>query len=105
MPNCAQPRDGTLTMAKVNEARAERNERMRLAHQTGMSANQIARHFGVHRTTVGAVLNDRKPPKYDPIAGRIRRLPDQLAAARHKVRALENEARRYGFHDLLENHA
>lgn len=33
---------------------------------------------------------------------RARYLPTQLAAARHKVRALENEARRYGMLDLLE---
>ena len=33
---------------------------------------------------------------------RLRYLPAQLAAARHKVRALENEARRYGMAELLE---
>lgn len=33
---------------------------------------------------------------------RIRQLPDQLNRARHRVRQLEEEARRLGFHDLLE---
>jgi len=82
----------------------DRNERIRLAAETGMSQNQIARHFGLTRSGVAAILNPR-PYKYDTQAARIRRLPDQLAAARHKVRALENEARRYGFTDLLENNS
>lgn len=33
---------------------------------------------------------------------RIRRLPGMLDAARRKVRALEREAERYGFRDLLK---
>ena len=81
--------------------RGERNERIRLAHETGMSMAQIGRHFGLHRTTVGAVISDRKPPKYDPDAARMKRLPEQLDAARRKVRALENEARRRGMLDLI----
>jgi DNA-binding MarR family transcriptional regulator len=34
---------------------------------------------------------------------RRRYLPSQLDAARRKVRALENEAERYGMRELLEN--
>lgn len=34
---------------------------------------------------------------------RLRYLPVQLEAARRKVALLENEARRYGMTDLLEN--
>lgn len=44
-----------------------------------------------------------KPKTYDPEYYRINRLPEMLANARRKVAALENEARRYGFTDLLEN--
>jgi hypothetical protein len=33
---------------------------------------------------------------------RIHQLPKQLERARHRVRQLEEEARRLGFHDLLE---
>lgn len=33
---------------------------------------------------------------------RVRNLPDQLERARHRVRQLENEARRYGMTELLE---
>lgn len=36
---------------------------------------------------------------------RARYLPAQLEAARAKVRMLENEARRYGLHDLLPDQA
>ena len=36
---------------------------------------------------------------------RVRRLPDMLDRARAKVKALENEARRYGMDDLLEDAA
>jgi hypothetical protein len=33
---------------------------------------------------------------------RVLQLPKQLERARHRVRQLEEEARRLGFHDLLE---
>ena len=36
---------------------------------------------------------------------RIRALPARIEAARRKVTALENEARRYGMTDLLERRA
>ena len=36
---------------------------------------------------------------------RVRLLPDQLERARRRVAQLENEARRYGFHDLLQGRA
>lgn len=39
---------------------------------------------------------------YNPLWQRKYHLPRQLDAARRKVRALENEARRYGWHDLVE---
>lgn len=35
------------------------------------------------------------------MAYRVNYLPDALDRARRKVAALENEARRYGMHDLL----
>lgn len=35
------------------------------------------------------------------IAYRVRHLPKQIEAARRKVAALENEARRYGMNDLI----
>lgn len=34
---------------------------------------------------------------------RVRYLPGQLASARHKVRALEAEAKRYGMKELLSD--
>lgn len=43
--------------------------------------------------------------EYDRLVNRQRRLPDQLDCARRKVAALENEARRYGMTDLLEQRA
>lgn len=36
------------------------------------------------------------------IVYRVRVLPGQIEAARRKLAALENEARRLGMHDLLE---
>lgn len=33
---------------------------------------------------------------------RVMHLPKQLERARHRVRQLEEEARLFGFHDLLE---
>lgn len=39
------------------------------------------------------------------LAYRVRILPEQLEGARRKVAALENEARRYGMTDLLEQRA
>lgn len=44
----------------------------------------------------------QRSTRYDAAAYRVRYLPRQLEAARRKVAMLENEARRYGFHDLLE---
>lgn len=41
----------------------------------------------------------------DPLAYRVRVLPDQLARARARVRQLEQEARRYRMFDLLEGKA
>lgn len=35
------------------------------------------------------------------LAYRLRVLPEQLESARRKVRALENEARRYGMENLV----
>lgn len=35
------------------------------------------------------------------LASSVRRLPEMLESARRKVEALENEARRYGFDDLV----
>lgn len=35
------------------------------------------------------------------LAYRLRVLPDQLESARRRVKALENEARRYGMNQLL----
>ena len=54
--------------------------------------------------------NGRKPAsemdpderRQDYLAHRVRYLPRQLEAARHKVAALENEAARYGMVELLE---
>ena len=43
-----------------------------------------------------------KPPTSDGLYARVRCLPNQLEAARRRVRALENEARRYGLTDLLQ---
>lgn len=42
---------------------------------------------------------DEKREAY--LAYRIRILPEQLERARKRVKQLENEARRLGFHDLL----
>lgn len=39
--------------------------------------------------------------QYDPLDYRIRSLPLKLRRAREKVKRLEDEARRYGFKDLL----
>lgn len=39
--------------------------------------------------------------QYDPLDYRIRSLPLKLRRARDKVKRLEDEARRYGFKDLL----
>lgn len=52
------------------------------------------RRSGAHRAT----------PRDIAMGYRIRVLPDQLDRARHRVRMLENEARRYGMTDLLESH-
>jgi len=42
-----------------------------------------------------------RTPWYDPQAYRVRYLPRQLEAARRKVAALENEARRLNLEHLL----
>ena len=55
--------------------------------------------------TVKAVYHGLPRVKYGPQqqhTARLRYLPAQLSAARHKVRALENEARRYGMAELIE---
>jgi hypothetical protein len=49
---------------------------------------------------VGVPMTERE---YRAIINRQRRLPEMLDAARRKVRALENEARRYGMKELLQN--
>lgn len=41
--------------------------------------------------------------EYRAIINRQRRLPEQLDAARRRVTALENEAKRYGMTELLTN--
>ena len=41
--------------------------------------------------------------EYRRIVNRQRRLPDQLTAARRRVRDLELEAKRYGMFELLSN--
>lgn len=54
----------------------------------------------------GNFLKNREPRRTTPeqyLNHRLRYLPKQLEAARHKVRALENEARRHGLSHLLEN--
>lgn len=43
--------------------------------------------------------------EYQAIVNRQRRLPEQLARARLRVRQLEREAARLGFRELLENPA
>lgn len=40
-------------------------------------------------------------PTHDKLIYRIRYLPGQIERARRKLAALENEARRYGMHDLI----
>lgn len=45
------------------------------------------------------------PRQYQAIINRQRRLPEQLDAARRKVRHLEAEAIRYGMHELVEARA
>jgi len=37
------------------------------------------------------------------IKRQIQRLPDELDRARKKVEALENKARRFGLHELINN--
>jgi hypothetical protein len=44
---------------------------------------------------------DRQSEQQRYFISRVRRLPAMLEVARHKVRMLENEARRYGLNDLL----
>jgi hypothetical protein len=45
---------------------------------------------------------EREQAQLRYLESRVRRLPGMLDAARHKVAALENEARRYGMNDLVE---
>lgn len=99
MPNCAQSQGGTLTTMKVNETRAERNARIRLAAQMGLSIKSIARRERLSESYVARLASGYQ---HDAASYRVYRLPSMLKAARHKVRALENEARRYGMLDLLE---
>lgn len=102
MPNCAQSRDGALTIAKVKETRAERNARIRLAAQMGLSHKSIARR---EKLSVSYVARLASGYQHDAASYREYRLPKMLEAARHKVRALENEALRYGMVDLVERRA
>jgi hypothetical protein len=44
-------------------------------------------------------MNEQKRIRY--LQYRVKKLPEQLERARHRVRQLEAEARRFGFHDLL----
>ena len=41
--------------------------------------------------------------EYQRLQNKMRRLPNQLEAARRRVAALENEACRYGMTELLES--
>lgn len=54
-----------------------------------------------------AASRQRRREKEKPVERYVRHrlayLPTQLENARRKLAALENEARRYGMHDLLEN--
>lgn len=54
-----------------------------------------------YQTPVGEMKREDRETAYR--VHRIRYLPFALDAARRKVRALENEARRYGMEDLLED--
>jgi hypothetical protein len=45
---------------------------------------------------------DTKEKEVKRLVYRVLQLPKQLERARHRVRQLEEEARRLGFHDLLE---
>ena len=47
--------------------------------------------------------NERNAQRY--LEYRIRNLPSQLERTRQKLARLEDEARRYGFNDLLERRA
>lgn len=49
-----------------------------------------------HNTKAGLSVEDRR------LEGRLRYLPAQIINTRRKLAALENEARRYGFTELLE---
>lgn len=42
-------------------------------------------------------------PEEKHLAYRVRYLPTQLEHARRRVEQLENEARRFGFHDLVQS--
>jgi hypothetical protein len=44
---------------------------------------------------------DTKENEVKRLVYRVLHLPKQLERARHRVRQLEEEARRLGFHDLL----
>lgn len=78
--------------------RAERNERIREAAKLGMPARSIARKFGLSETYVRRLADGYQ---HNSDSYRAYRLPKMLEAARSKVRALENEARRRGMNDLI----
>lgn len=44
-------------------------------------------------------MSDEQQARY--LQYRVKKLPEQLERARHRVRQLEAEARRFGFYDLL----
>lgn len=50
-------------------------------------------------------VRDGETPAERYYRHRVEYLPKQLAATRHKLAALENEARRYGLTELLETSA
>jgi hypothetical protein len=113
----------------VNPRKIDRNAKMVAAFLAGATFVRIGLDFGVRDERARFIVRrdsglpqdqlnamcranmlrapaDEKPPtkrksNHDPLASRVRYLPTQLEAVRRKVAMLENEARRYGLHDLV----
>lgn len=64
-----------------------------------LCANAASREW--KRRNREEIKNDAEARRIFNMQQRMRRLPDQIEATRHKLAMLENEARRYGMTELI----
>lgn len=106
MVDILQPQSGTDAATNVNRrafrcGHPKTRENMKIRREGGFFTERCRECHREHQRAYKAKARVNRDRDAAHLAYRVQYLPGQIEATRRKLTALENEARRYGMHDLV----